>query len=538
MDVPSNYLPLTTPSRLPAFPFASKVSDISKQSGSTSSSKHSVSTPSSVRVGSIVSKSELSDLTGSYLNGDKSKNSIGCSPGQPAGIPSHIYPSDASITSLQRPWCQAYVLSTQILINDPVNTYGISEADSSNGKNRIYVEGEGNVEIVRHEQEDKECAPTMMPLVLLCMDPFRKRYEILQIWIDSKQDTVRDILSSMKRNLSEHVNWRQDYDGLIHLKESKVSQLIHCLGVHNYDVQPFEVWIAKPWSLSAAVTAHYGVSLLEHLLDIGIVTRAATSFRLSMVAQRRISSPDGTINHHHAQQYLVFSPPFEQLPLVLSQQSVTGQMDDQSTLNAGGRTALHNSHEVIERVPATCNRKGNDTHIHSSNNERQGNPSLTSFSQWIKDESSIFSEEQQSDASETCLLQDATTEKWRQYAANSKSRKQMQVGSTSPEDEQRLRNLIGCMSKFLCQGRSINHLPYSKLDSRRDASQTMEEQSFASGNISSISGSKPSLDFGNLEINEEASFVSRDSSNAHRSDVPLLHSHNHAVDNVFPRRRN
>ena len=535
-----NYLPPKTPSRLPAFPFASKVSDLSKQSGSTSSSKHSVSTPSSVRVGSIVSKSELSDLTGSYRNGDKSKSSIGSPPGQPAGIPSHIYPSDASNTSLQRSWCQAYILSTPILINDPISTYKLSEADNSNGKNHIYVEGEGNVEIVRQEKKDKECAATTMPLILLCMDPFRKRYEILKIRIDSQQDTVRDILGSMKRNISENVNWRQDYDGLIHLKESKVSQLIHCLGVHNYDVQPFEVWIAKPWSLSATVTAHYGVSLLEHLLDIGIVTRAGTSFRLSTVAQSRIYSPVEIINHHHAQQYLVFSPPFEHMPLVSSQQSVTGPIDDQFSFDTCGRLALHHNQEAIETVPASCNRENKYTcsSNHSSNDECQGKPSLTLFSRRIKEESSILHEEQQNDESETCLLQDATTEKWRQYAANSKVRKEMQAGSTSPEDEQRLRNLIGCMSKFLCQGRTINHHSYSKLDSRQNASQTMEDPSLASGNISSISGGKPSLDFGTLEMSEDASFVSINSSNAHRSDVPLLHSHNHAVDKVFPRRRN
>jgi len=531
MEARSSYLPPKPPSRLPSLPFPSNVrSDLSKLSGSSSSSKLSVATPSSVLLGSTVSKSELSDLTGSYLNGDRSKYS----PIRP-GIPSHIYPSDSSISSLQRPWHQAYVLST------PTPDENVCLLPDHDRKDRIFFERCGNVEIVRNEEIQIQVTPCpRKPLVLLCMDPFRKLYEILQIWIDPEHDSVRDVLGSVKHRISEDNKWRQDYDGIIHLKESKVCQLIHCLGIHNYDVQPFEVWIAKPWSLSVTVTAHYGVSLLEHLIDTGVVTRTGTSYRLSMLAQGRIYAPDGTLNHHHAQQYLTFFPPFENCPFAPSQESASESLDDQSSLQSGEVSALGLLQEQIGDV--TLQPSDHKLNAQSSSGDR--NCTFKSVSKVGKYDPYVVDDDKRSDSSKTNLLrhdtilQQDTNEKWRQYAA-SKSRLQLQTDFNSAEEQQSMRNMVGCMSKLLCSGRGPNHLHYSKFPSNKATLDRMEEKSASSGNHSSMSSGKPSLDFGTLNIDdEEDSVASRDSSNADRSDTPLLLHHSFPVDKVFPTRKN
>lgn len=516
MEARPSQRPPKGPSRpLHPVPFSSRIiSDVSKLSASTGSSRRSVATPSSVLVGSITSKSDLSDLTGSYMNGDKH-----C-PIRP-GIPSHIYPSDASINSFQRPWHQAYVLSTP---SPDESAYQIPDTKSRK-QDLIFVEQGGNVEIVR---QDEEVSPSITPLLILCMDPLRKLYEIMQISIDAEVDSVRDVLRLVKQKVAEDSRWRQDYDGLLHLKEAKISQLIHCLGVRNYDVQPFEVWIAKPWSLSATVTAHYGVSLVEHLKEIGVVTQAGASYRLSMVAQGRIYGSDTTLDFRHAQQYLAFSPPFESFPFAPSPFSEVGSMDDHSSLHTGGASALDQSRELPETSPTQS--KVKDAETHSSSGGSQAARTISSVSQLANYEPYVADGQmKQSEASETGLLQNETTEKWRQYAASTKSRKQLQTSNAEME-EQQLRNIAGCVSKFLCQGRSAMQ---STFDGRRHFSGLREEQSFSSGDRSS--NGKYSLDFGTLQIDEEVSIMSRDS---HRSDTPLLYPNGPGVDRVFPLRKN
>lgn len=520
MEPRSSQRPPMGPSRpLHPVPFASKVvSDVSKLSASTGSSRRSVATtPSSVLVRSITSKSDLSDLTGSCTNGDN-KHVLILRP----GIPSHIYPSDSSIHSFQRPWRQAHVLST---LPPDESAYQIPDTQSKN-QNLIFVEQGGNVEIVR---QDVEGSPAITPLLIVFMDPLRKLYEILQISVDVEVDSVRDVLRLVRQKVAEDSRWRQDYDGLLHLKEAKICQLIHCLGVRNYDIQPFEVWIAKPWSLSATVTAHYGVSVVEHLTEIGVLTQAGASYRLSMVAQGRIYGSDTTLAFHHAQQYLTFSPPFESFPFAPSPFSEVGSMDDHSSLHTGGVSALDQSRELHATSPTQLAVKDGGTH--SSSGGSQVSRIISTVTQLANDESYVpDGQSKQTGASETDLFHNETTEKWRQYAASTKTRKQLQTRNAEME-EQQLRNLAGCVSKLLCQGRSAMQCTF---DGRRPFSGLMrEEQSSSSGDRSS--NGKYSLDFGTLQIDEEVSVMSRDS---HRSDTPLLYPDDPGVNRVFLLRKN
>ena len=88
-----------------------------------------------------------------------------------------------------------------------------------------------------------------IPILILLLDPGRKHYEIMQLWVDIQTDLVRDILHSLQRKLSE--KWRQDYDGLFQLRGSNYCQLLHVLNISKYDVRPRELLVAKPWSMAA-----------------------------------------------------------------------------------------------------------------------------------------------------------------------------------------------------------------------------------------------------------------------------------------------
>jgi hypothetical protein len=177
------------------------------------------------------------------------------------------------------------------------------------------------------------------PLLLLLMDTNRKSYELMQIWMDVMQDSVRDILQAVTRNT---LNWRQDYDGFFQVRNNHFSQLIHVLAVaKNYQVVPFEVWVCKPWSMSAKATVGHASTLLNHLKQLGVLEyKRASEFRkhthgskwkqlmgnhhstshrhnddtvlvLSKQAQQRVYVPEGILKHHHACQFLSFAPPFE-----------------------------------------------------------------------------------------------------------------------------------------------------------------------------------------------------------------------------------
>jgi hypothetical protein len=150
------------------------------------------------------------------------------------------------------------------------------------------------------------------------MDANKKIYEILRIHVDCGTDIVRDVLHSVRQNLPDQ--WKQDYDGLLQIRSGKSSQLIHCLSLQHYDVQPYECWIAKPWSVSAKSAGHLGANLIFHLKQVGVLVEAKGDTDvddvivvLSDAAAARIYEPDGTFDHYHAKDYLSFSPPFENI---------------------------------------------------------------------------------------------------------------------------------------------------------------------------------------------------------------------------------
>ena len=88
-----------------------------------------------------------------------------------------------------------------------------------------------------------------IPILILLLDPGRKQYEIMQLWVDLQTDLVRDVLHTLQRKLSD--KWRQDYDGLFQMRGSNYCQLLHILDIAKYDVRPRELLVAKPWSMAA-----------------------------------------------------------------------------------------------------------------------------------------------------------------------------------------------------------------------------------------------------------------------------------------------
>lgn len=164
-----------------------------------------------------------------------------------------------------------------------------------------------------------------------------KLYELAQLWVDQVEDSVRDVLHAIQHHLRDKQNWKTDYDGLFQYRNQSYSQLIHILDVNRYDAQPYELWIAKPWSMSAKATIGHAAGAIQHLRDINVLRQesSATKHRdgsnnglgahgsaavvhgvesllvLSREARARIYAPDGVLKHYHACQFLSFSPALE-----------------------------------------------------------------------------------------------------------------------------------------------------------------------------------------------------------------------------------
>lgn len=353
------------------------------------SSNDSVATPSSVHVkgGEISLTRDLSDLSGSYMNGNTPVRGYA---GAGRTVPCNVYPSDASGNSYQRPWRHAKVLSRLPLHPQPhaddESSVGVfhrrstkqivalkNNRNSSNQEEISVVDrGEETIEVEvglttggvavsgmssalfrvknaitsstdddplislenssSHSKHAAQHPNKRTPIVLILMDPQRKKYELMQLWMDAAQDTVRDVLQAVTRNLTDNSSWRQDYDGLFQVRNNHFSQLIHVLAAGKYDVVPGEVWVAKPWSMSAKATVGYASTLLNHLKQIGVLQYARASdfdskwkqligrakhsgedtvLVLSKAAQKRVYVPEGILKHHHACQFLSFTPPFE-----------------------------------------------------------------------------------------------------------------------------------------------------------------------------------------------------------------------------------
>jgi hypothetical protein len=189
----------------------------------------------------------------------------------------------------------------------------------------VMVDRHGVIEVVT--EQDKYTDNMMeedhhrSPLVILLMDPGRKIYELMQLWIDVSTDTVRDVLHAVQQSLPD--KWRQDYDGLFSVRNN-YNQLIHILNVSKYEVQPHEIWVAKPWSMSAKGTIGYASECLNHLKCLNVLTPVSNPrwkfvrpraddviLALSKAAQARVYVAGGIFKHHHASQFLTFVPSFE-----------------------------------------------------------------------------------------------------------------------------------------------------------------------------------------------------------------------------------
>jgi len=289
-------------------------------------------TPSSVHlVGGLPLTRDLSDLSGSYAAG----RGAAASHRDPsnysgASVPRDVYPSGPSGSPYDRPWSLARILSTRephapqppcMDCDDSVGFLGTAR------KPTVVVEQSDVVEVVKPEEEGSPHRRT--PLVILLMDPERKVYELMQVWIDNEVDIVRDVLHTIQNSLRDKENWMQDYDGLFQVRNNHFSQLIHILSLSKYHVEPHELWVAKPWSMSAKSTVGYAGALLNYLKGVEVLqyTSVADHNRfkiakpagkpddsilvLTKEAKSRVYVPGGILKHRHAYQFLSFSPPFE-----------------------------------------------------------------------------------------------------------------------------------------------------------------------------------------------------------------------------------
>lgn len=92
-------------------------------------------------------------------------------------------------------------------------------------------------------------------------------------------------------------------------------------------MQPYELWVAKPWAWSAKATVGYASELLNCLKGVEVLRYASVRENprwkfanskledsilvLTQDAKQRIYVPGGISKTHHAHQFLSFSPPFD-----------------------------------------------------------------------------------------------------------------------------------------------------------------------------------------------------------------------------------
>ncbi|KAL3916209.1 MAG: hypothetical protein SGILL_005280 [Bacillariaceae sp.] len=232
---------------------------------SSVSAANSGATPSSVYMPSIQLSRDVSDLSG--LSGGTRASSV---PGQ-------IFDPK----SFQQPWRQAYAISVP-----PPGTVKRREQDekskiqNKNGQGNalgtsIWVAQNDVVEIFDNLQvsfqniilSGQEQQHNRIPIMILLMDPNRHVYELMQIWVDRGNDSIRDLMQALQHKLqiqpTDHRNipmksslpqWKQAYDGIFQVRGQRFTQLINIIRLTKYDIQPHEILIAKPWSMNAKLT--------------------------------------------------------------------------------------------------------------------------------------------------------------------------------------------------------------------------------------------------------------------------------------------
>lgn len=206
---------------------------------STSGETNSVATPSSVYMPSSIalSRDNMSDLSG--ISGDRSSSNQ---------VPGQILDPK----SLLRPWSQAYSLSPK-----PPDKSHMSHSAQTNKNPLIWVAENDVVEIF----DDLESSLGLdrfqirkhdrIPIMVLLMDPCKQTYELMQIWVDRANDSIRDLVQVLQHKLPNQ--WKQAYDGLFQVRGNRFTQLINIIKLVKYDMQPNEILIAKPWSMAAKV---------------------------------------------------------------------------------------------------------------------------------------------------------------------------------------------------------------------------------------------------------------------------------------------
>jgi len=204
--------------------------------------------------------------------------------------------------------------STSIWVaqNDVVEIFEFDNLQSSLGLDRFQIMGGQH---------------TRIPVICLLIDPQKQSYELMQIWVDRAIDSIRDLVHVLQHKLPD--KWKQAYDGLFQVRGNRFTQLINIIRLVKYDVQPHEILVAKPWAMTAKVTIAFAGSAIRHLTRIGVIStdndisddreqcrprqprNEDAPLLLSKRAQDRCYFPEGILNHHHAKQFITFSPPFE-----------------------------------------------------------------------------------------------------------------------------------------------------------------------------------------------------------------------------------
>ena len=216
--------------------------DEDEESQSITEPSQSSQTPRSVYLTPLPLTRELSDLSGSYANGTSGKG----------GVPGVIYPKHAPGAG---PWRQAYVASKL-----PPPSKKIFSAVSSPGRIAPFMTGRNeSVEVIDELVEDisfdlglEAREHNRIPVTVLLMDGSKHSYELIQVWIDRAVDSVRDVVQAVQRGIPDM--WKIGYDGIFQVRGNRFTQLIHILRMTKYDVQPNEILIAKPWSMTAKAT--------------------------------------------------------------------------------------------------------------------------------------------------------------------------------------------------------------------------------------------------------------------------------------------
>jgi len=334
---------------------------------SAGSAANSAATPSSVYMPSSVAlsrdnMSDLSGVSGGTHRGSSSNN-----------IPGQILDPK----SLMRPWKQAYDLSNiPPECNENNGASSGRTGQTANGKDgqtnntntaSIWVAENDVVEIFENLESSLGLNRLQMmggmhkriPIMVLLMDPSRQSYELMQIWVDPSIDSVRDMVQALQQKLPS--KWKQAYDGLFQVRGTRFTQLINIIRLNKYDIQPHEMLVAKPWSMAAKVTIAIAGSAIRHLTRIGVITtdnddstcsdkernRNRRQLRnddapllLSQRAQDRAYFPESILDHHHAIQFITFSPSFESAN---GNPNTAANEEPVGTASPTGLSSLHNT---------------------------------------------------------------------------------------------------------------------------------------------------------------------------------------------------